>query len=257
MSSIALRECHVQLHWSCRMDTEERLRRRRERYRLRRDRETPEEAKSRRRRNSDYMRRRRSAMTAEQRRLERARNVQLSTPQSSPQTLSREVNDARKIWKFHTSLTCCSVRSSVCIEHFPSKSVDAINTVCRRCNNDEHIPADNNNTGPVPPEFTVSYVSTDYCLGNFEIKFSRFQKGWPISKPIPLHIKMWSYIKLTSQLCFKALIALLFPLKCEWTHHIFNRFYYNMLSYLRMILLCFNSYWEDLKLDLAVFIRNY
>ena len=165
------------MHWSCRMDTEERLRRRRERYRLRRDRETPEEAKSRRRRNSDYMRRRRSAMTAEQRRLERTRNVQLSTPQSSPLTLNREANDPRKIWKFHTCLTCCS------------KSANAIN---RRCNNDEHISADNKNIDP--PEFTVSYAL--YC---FLDNFDPMKKNFPCSNrlseadqflSLPLHIKM-------------------------------------------------------------------
>ena len=52
-----------------------RLRGRREQYRLRRNRETPEEVEKRRCRNQEYLCHRKAAMTAEQRRLERTRNV--------------------------------------------------------------------------------------------------------------------------------------------------------------------------------------
>jgi len=160
------------------MDAEERLRRRRERYRLRRDRETPEDAQRRRLRNRDYMRRRRAAMTPDQRRLERTRNVPpVNTPQHSRQTpCNREVpsfNDPaiiRKMCEFHNTLlsldsSCCSV----CHERFPSISVDAMN-ICKRCSNDKHTPklysADNNmDPGPVPPELTVSVAVMHYnCL---------------------------------------------------------------------------------------------
>ena len=58
---------------------EERLRCRREQYKLRRDRKTPEEEEKRRRRNRECLRCRRAAITAEQRRLVRTRNVQIST----------------------------------------------------------------------------------------------------------------------------------------------------------------------------------
>ena len=67
------------LHCSYWMDTEECLRRRREQYRHRRDRETPEEVERRRRRNREYLRCERAAMSVEQRRLMRTRNVQVST----------------------------------------------------------------------------------------------------------------------------------------------------------------------------------
>ena len=55
------------------MDTEKH---RREQYRLRRVRETPEETKMRRCRSREYMKHQRAAMTAKQRRL---RNVQVNT----------------------------------------------------------------------------------------------------------------------------------------------------------------------------------
>ena len=58
------------------MDTEEHIRRRREQYRLRKDRETPDEAE---RRRLKCLRRRRAAIPMEQRRLLRTRNVQVST----------------------------------------------------------------------------------------------------------------------------------------------------------------------------------
>ena len=59
----------------CWMDMEEHLWRRREQYRLWRDRETPEKAERRMCRNWECMR---AAMTLEQRRLERTRNVQVN-----------------------------------------------------------------------------------------------------------------------------------------------------------------------------------
>ena len=61
------------------MDMEERIQRRREQYRLRKDRKTPEEAKSRRRRNQKCLRHRRATIPVEQRRFVRTRNVQVST----------------------------------------------------------------------------------------------------------------------------------------------------------------------------------
>ena len=95
------------------MDPEERLQRRREQYRLRRDRETPQEAERRRRRNRDYMRRRRAAMTAEQRRAERARTTQLTTPQPSQQTPCNRVvpsfDDPAIIRRCVNFTTVCSV----------------------------------------------------------------------------------------------------------------------------------------------------
>ena len=61
------------------MDMEERIRRRREQYRLRKDRKTPEEAESRKRRNRKCLRHRRAAIPVEQKRFVRTRNVQVST----------------------------------------------------------------------------------------------------------------------------------------------------------------------------------
>ena len=61
------------------MDTEERIGRRREQYRLRKDRKTLEEAESRKRRNRKCLRHRRAAIPVEQRRFVRTRNVQVST----------------------------------------------------------------------------------------------------------------------------------------------------------------------------------
>ena len=110
------------------MDADERLRRRREQYRRRRDRETPEDGERRRCRDREYMRRRRAGMTAEQRRIERTRNA-LPSPQI-PTQFNREVpsfNDPaviRKMCEFHEGLlnlefSCCVV----CMERFPSISV--------------------------------------------------------------------------------------------------------------------------------------
>ena len=61
------------------MDTEERPQYSREQYRLRKDRETPEEAERKRRRNQKCLQRPRAVMAVEQRRLVRTRNVQVST----------------------------------------------------------------------------------------------------------------------------------------------------------------------------------
>ena len=121
-----------------------------------------------------YMRHRRAAMM---RRLERTRNVHVSTSQPSPQTVLvpfncklPSFNDPaiiRKMCEFHNSLL--SLKSSfcsVCMEHFPSISVDVMN-ICRRCTNNKHMPKlysvdKNTNPGPVPPELTVSQCC--YCL---------------------------------------------------------------------------------------------
>ena len=61
------------------MDMEERYKHRREQYRLRKDKETPEEAERRSRRNRECLRRQRAAIPVEQKRLVRTRNVQVST----------------------------------------------------------------------------------------------------------------------------------------------------------------------------------
>ena len=66
------------IHCLCWMDTEERIRCRREQYRLRKDRETPEEAESRRHRNRKCLQCRRALIAVEHRRLVRNRNVQVS-----------------------------------------------------------------------------------------------------------------------------------------------------------------------------------
>ena len=66
------------VHCSCWMDTEECIRRSREQYRLRKDRETPEETE-RRCRNQKCLWRQRAAIPVEQRGLVRIRNVQVST----------------------------------------------------------------------------------------------------------------------------------------------------------------------------------
>ena len=59
---------------------EEHLEHRKEQYRLRRDRKTPEEAERRKHKNQEYMQRQRATMTAKQRRLVRTRNVQVNMP---------------------------------------------------------------------------------------------------------------------------------------------------------------------------------
>ena len=148
------------------MDADERLRRRREQYRCRRDRETPEDTERRRCRDREYMRRRRAGMTAEQRRIERTRNA-LPSPQI-PTQFNREVpsfNDPaviRKMCEFHEGLlnlefSCCVV----CMERFPSGISGNAMNVCKRCATDKHLPklysGDNNmDPGPVPPELAVS-----------------------------------------------------------------------------------------------------
>ena len=66
------------VHWLCWMDTEECLWCRREQYKLRRDRETPEEAEWRRPRNWECLRHQRAAIPVKQRRLV-IRNLQVST----------------------------------------------------------------------------------------------------------------------------------------------------------------------------------
>ena len=71
------------IHCSCWMDTEEHLQCRRERYRLKMDRKTPEEVERRRHRNWEYMpheiRHWRAVITAEKRRLQKTRNVKVNT----------------------------------------------------------------------------------------------------------------------------------------------------------------------------------
>ena len=104
------------------MDRDEHLRRRREQYRLRRSRETPEDAESRRRRNREYMRRQRVAMTAEQRRLERTTNIRVTTPQPTPQnrelpsfndpaiiTLKQTTKHPCIVLRFHETCTVCNM----------------------------------------------------------------------------------------------------------------------------------------------------
>ena len=66
------------VHWLCWMDTEECLCCRREQYKLRRDRETPEEAEWRRPRNWECLRHQRAAIPVEQRRFV-IRNLKVST----------------------------------------------------------------------------------------------------------------------------------------------------------------------------------
>ena len=146
------------------MDREERLRRRRERYRIARERETPEQREERLRRNREYMRRRRAAMTPEQRQTERRRNshqdsTRLPTREEPPSFDDPGV--VRKMTEFHNDLLGLQAsRCTVCVERFPSICVDTT-SICKRCCNDKRVPklysADNNmDPGPVPLELTVS-----------------------------------------------------------------------------------------------------
>ena len=91
------------------MDREERLRCRRERYRIARERETPEQREERLRRNREYMRHRRAAMTPEQRQTEAERRR--NSHQDSTRLPRREELPSfddpgvvRKMTEFHNDL---------------------------------------------------------------------------------------------------------------------------------------------------------
>ena len=163
------------------MEREERLRRWREQYRARRDRESEEERQARLERCRVYERRRYAAMTTKQRRnlsvqrreRERTRTDHLPVETQQPEQLvdnqyrSREFPSfddpsiVHKVIEFHNSLmSLTSVKCSICLEKFPTVKVDTAGT-CTRCHADKHSPKlysvqNNMDPGPVPPELTVS-----------------------------------------------------------------------------------------------------
>ena len=74
-----------------------------------------------------------------------------------------------KIREFHAELASLdTVRCSICLEKFPSISLNDTST-CRRCHNDSHVPklfsaANNMDPGSVPPELIVSNVPHTHTL---------------------------------------------------------------------------------------------
>ena len=166
-------------------EREKRLRRRREQYRARRDRESEEERQARLARRREYERRRYAAMTTEQRRnltqrrRERAsqRDRQISFASDTLQPAGELVDNqyrscevpsfdhpsvVHKITEFHNSLMSLTpVKCTVCLENFPTLKINN-DGICTRCHEDKHSPklysAHNNmDPGPVPPELKVSY----------------------------------------------------------------------------------------------------
>ena len=86
------------------MDHAERLRRRREQYRARRDRETPEETEIRLASRRQYDRRRYAALTLDQRRnSRRSTSQQLPTPQPSTPEPSNDSDDTNLLPSFDES----------------------------------------------------------------------------------------------------------------------------------------------------------
>ena len=165
------------------MEREERLRRRREQYRARRDRESEEERHARLERCREYERRRYAAMNTEQRRnLTQRRRERTQRdhqiPVASETQQSEELVDnqyrsneipafdhpsiIRKVTEFHSSLmTLTSVKCTVCLENFPTLKVNTAG-ICTRCDGDKHSPKlyspqNNMDPGPVPPQLRVSY----------------------------------------------------------------------------------------------------
>ena len=124
------------------MDSErrrqERLSRRRELYRLRMARETPEEREVRLIRQREYRRRRRAD--------ERQRRQQLQVePSVEPEAelffpYFDDPTVIAKLTEFHQHLLSLeSAKCSVCHEKFPSVHVDDT-SICSRCHKDQHTP---------------------------------------------------------------------------------------------------------------------
>ena len=165
-------------------DREAFLRRRRERYRLQREREMVEEREVRLARRREYYRRRRATISTEQcqailqqRRAAYSTNaevdelVQSSSSSSANQvTVNTGIEFPRfdhpdiiaKMTEFHEHMDSLqSAKCDVCLEQFPNLRLDTQQS-CRRCATDKHVPKlfssqNNMNPGVVPPELTVSY----------------------------------------------------------------------------------------------------
>jgi len=158
------------------MERDERLRRRREQYRARRSRETPEERRQRLDRRNDYERRRYAALSLDQRqslsqrrrertlRSNRSEHHEDSTIQAPQQSTDLPSFDdpsvLTKIMQFHSDLMTLSFNQcSICKENFPNLKVSTAG-ICSRCHSDKHVPklysAENNmDPGPVPSQLTV------------------------------------------------------------------------------------------------------
>ena len=125
------------------MDSEALLRRRRELYRQRRDRETPEEREVRLSRRRDYYRRRRAALSIEEHvdRSELGQNSGRSADQGCVELPRFDHPDVTaKITEFHTHVDSLqSAKCEVCLEQFPNLRVDN-HQCCRRCVTDKHVP---------------------------------------------------------------------------------------------------------------------
>jgi len=167
------------------MDTDERLRRRRERYRSRRTPETPQQNDERRARRREYDRVRRTALSHEERcainDARRTRRQATTIPPlvnqlnwgtvknsifilSSFPLKKEKLEDHRKtdkIKEFYTKLyTIEPHECSICKERFLTIRSDR-NGICVRCQADTKIPrlysAENNmDPGQLPPQITVS-----------------------------------------------------------------------------------------------------
>ena len=121
------------------MDSErrrqERLSRRRELYRLRMARETPEEREARLIRQLGYRRRRRADKRQQ---LQVEPSVKPEAEPSFPPFDDPTV--IAKLTEFHQHLLSLeSAKCSVCLEKFPSVHVDDT-SICSRCHKDQHTP---------------------------------------------------------------------------------------------------------------------
>ena len=127
-------------------DRESVLRRRRERYRIQRERETPEEREVR----LDELVQSSSSSNADQGTVNSVEFPQFDHP-----------DIIAKMTEFHTHMDSLqSAKCEVCLEQFPNLRLDT-QQCCRRCAADKHVPKlfssqNNMNPGVVPPELTVS-----------------------------------------------------------------------------------------------------
>ena len=159
------------------MNREERLRRRRELYRLRRDEETPQEREIRLATRRERERMRRANLSAERRqcildqrreRYQHTRNLNATPTSGNPiEVTVRAVDDhgvIQKMKEFHEDIGSLeAVRCIICQENFPNLKTNEIGH-CTRCHRDTKIPklysSENNmHPGPVPPELSVSVFS--------------------------------------------------------------------------------------------------
>ena len=147
------------------MDREERLRRRREQYRVRRSRETAEEREQRLEARRVRERRQRAMISTEHRQmlLQQRREARHRIAENQPLEIP-SVDDpfvVSKVTEFYNHLYGLSmVKCSICSEQFPNIQVNSAGS-CKRCATDKHIPKlysalNNMDPGAVPVELSVS-----------------------------------------------------------------------------------------------------